>query len=260
MEIWERVGAFLLAGLIVFFARRRRFLSATGALAAFVVGTICAAAGLEWAALLVTFFVSANLLSRYRRALRSARVDDIIEKGNERDAWQVAANGGVFAAAAAASIVHPSPVWLAAGAGAIAAVTSDTWSTEIGTVASQQPRLITTGERVPAGTSGAVTLAGSLAAVAGALAVALVTLIAGWGIRASLAAIIGGVAGSLADSLAGATIQRRRWCERCRKSTERLVHGCGTVTEPAGGVRWIGNDAVNAIAAITGAIIGLALS
>lgn len=260
MENWERVAAFLLAGLIVFLARRKRILSRSGAFAAFVVGAICAAAGVDWAALLVMFFVSANMLSRYRRAARSARIDDIVEKGNERDAWQVVANGGVFAAAAAASIIDPSAVWLGAGAGAIAAVTSDTWSTEIGTVAQEQPRIITTGARVPAGTSGGVTLAGSLAALAGALAAALATLIAGWGIRASASAMIGGIAGSLVDSIAGATIQRRRWCEQCGKSTERLVHICGTVTQPAGGVRWIGNDAVNGIAAVTGAIVGLILS
>ncbi|HVD59419.1 MAG TPA: DUF92 domain-containing protein, partial [Gemmatimonadaceae bacterium] len=67
------------------------------------------------------------------------------------------------------------------------------------------------------------------------------------------------IIGSLVDSLAGATIQRKQWCDRCQKVTERLVHTCGTITRPHGGIRWIGNDAVNAIASIAGAIAGLAI-
>jgi uncharacterized protein (TIGR00297 family) len=224
------------------------------------MGTICAAAGWGWAAMLIAFFVSANLLSRYRRALRSERIDDFVEKGNDRDAWQVAANGGVFTLCAAIFLVNASPVWIVIGAGAIAAVTADTWSTEIGTVAARPPRLITTGEVVPAGTSGGVTLTGSIAALAGCCSIAILALIFGWGNRAAIAAIAGGIAGSLVDSFTGATIQRKQWCDLCRKVTERLVHTCGTITKPHGGVRWIGNDAVNAIASVAGAIAGLAVS
>lgn len=254
------VAGLLIAGLISFFARRGGILSFSGAITAVVIGTICAAAGWDWAGLLAFFFATANLLSRYRQSIRSERIDAIVEKGNKRDAWQVAANGGVFAAAAVAWIIHPSPVLLGAGAGAIAAVTADTWSTEIGTVAAQPPRLITTWQRVPPGTSGGVTWLGSFAALAGALAIAGVAFVAGWGGRAAAGAIIGGVAGSLADSLAGATVQRRQWCARCGKSTERLVHNCGTITTADGGIRWIGNDVVNALSAVAGAIAGSILS
>lgn len=224
------------------------------------MGTICAAAGWGWAALLITFFVSANLLSRYRHALRSERIDDLVEKGNDRDAWQVAANGGVFTLCAAIFLVNASPVWIVIGAGAIAAVTADTWSTEIGTVAARSPRLITTGELVPPGTSGGVTLAGSIAALAGCCSIAIIALGIGWGNRAATAAVAGGIVGSLVDSLTGATIQRKQWCALCRKVTERLVHTCGTITKPHGGIRWIGNDAVNAIASVAGAVVGLAFS
>jgi uncharacterized protein (TIGR00297 family) len=223
------------------------------------MGTICAAAGWGWATLLITFFVSANVLSTYRHTLRAERVGDFVEKGNERDAWQVLANGGVFSLTAVASLLHPSPAWLMMGAGAIAAVTSDTWSTEIGTVVSSPPRLITNGKIVEPGTSGGITLAGSLAAVAGCVTIAIIALGAGWGERAAIAAIAGGITGSLVDSLAGATIQRKQWCPHCGKLTERLVHNCGTITQRHGGVSWIGNDLVNAIASIAGAIAGLAV-
>ena len=210
--------------------------------------------------LLVTFFISANLLSLYRRQLRAERIDDIVEKGNTRDMWQVAANGGVFAVAALGSLFSPSPVWFAAGAGAIAAVTADTWSTEIGTVARQSPRLITSGRVVAPGTSGGITVQGTIAAILGSALVALVVLLVNWGRGAAIASFVGGLVGSLVDSVLGATVQRTRWCNHCEKVTERLVHTCGTMTEPRAGIGWIGNDAVNAIAALSGALAGIAVA
>lgn len=258
--ISRAIVGFVIAGFIVFIARRKHALSSSGAALAVIMGTICAAAGWGWAMLLITFFISANILSTYRHALRTGRIADLVEKGNERDAWQVVANGGVFSLIALVSLVHSSPVWVTIGAGAIAAMTSDTWSTEIGTVVGASPRLITNGRIVETGTSGGITLAGSLAALAGCVAIAIVALAVGWGERAAIAAILGGITGSIVDSLAGATIQRKHWCSRCEKMTERLVHSCGTITRPHGGVRWIGNDAVNAIASIAGAIAAVAVS
>lgn len=246
----------VLAGIVIFIARRQRALSPSGAAAAFVVGTICAAAGWGWAILLTTFFVSASVLSRNGRALKAERTRGMVEKGDERDALQVVANGGVFAALALVSLFYPSLLWLAAGAGAIAAATADTWATELGTLARHSPKLITTGEKVPAGTSGAVTWRGTLAGVGGAACIAVVALLSGWGSRAALAALAGGVAGSLVDSILGATIQRRQWCERCDMPTEQLVHNCGTITQPRGGFGWVGNDMINALGSLTGAVVG----
>ena len=245
----------MLAGIVILVARRQRALSLSGAAAAFVAGTISAGAGWSWAILLATFFVSANALSLYRRSAKAELIGDMIEKGGERDAWQVAANGGVFAALAAASLIHPSAVWLAAGAAAISAATADTWATEVGTLAGHPPKLITTGEPVPAGTSGAVTWLGSVAGFVGAVCIAAVALLAGGGPRIAWAAIAGGVAGSLVDSIVG-TFQRRQWCERCGKPTERLVHGCGMITRPHGGVSWLDNDVVNALSSVAGAVAG----
>lgn len=250
----------MIAGVITLAARRRHTLSPGGAAAGFIIGAICTAAGWSWGLLLVTLFVSANALSRYHRSTKLARTWDVVEKAGERDAWQVAANGGVFTAAAIGELIHPSAFWLPLAAGAIAASTADTWATEIGTLADHPPKLITTGETVPTGTSGGVTWAGTLAGLAGAASIAGLALLLGWGIRAALAAVAGGIAGSLVDSVVGATLQRRRWCEQCGKPTERLLHNCGTTTRPHGGIRWVDNDVVNAVSSATGAVVGLVLA
>jgi uncharacterized protein (TIGR00297 family) len=213
-------------------------------------------AGAGWAVMLVTLFISANALSRYRHSVKEARIGDLVEKGGERDAWQVAANGGMFTAFAIASLIHPSSIWFPLGAGAIAAATADTWATEIGTLVTHPPRLITTGKVVPAGTSGAVTWIGSVAGLAGAIFIGNVALLVGWGPAAAWAAVAGGIAGSVVDSLVGATTQRRRWCDVCDKPTERLLHSCGNTTSPHGGIGWVDNDVVNAISSVTGAVVG----
>lgn len=248
------------AGLITLSARRQRTLSGSGAVAGFIVGVLCATAGWGWAVLVVALFASANALSRYRRTTRLVRVGATIEKIGERDAWQVAANGALFTAAAIGSVIHPSPVWFPLAAGAIGASAADTWATEIGTLSDHPPRIITTREVVPAGTSGGVTWAGTFAGLAGATFIALLALLTGWGLRSALAAVAGGVAGSLIDSLAGAIIQRRRWCDQCNAPTERLVHHCGTITSPHGGFAWVNNDVVNAIGSLVGAVVGLILA
>lgn len=240
-------------------ARRVGALSQGGAAAAVLTGTICAAAGWGWAFVLIAFFVSATALSICRQSFKKKTVGEFVEKGGERDAIQVLANGGIFALLAAASLIRPSPIWIAAAAGAVGAVTADTWATELGTLAKHFPKLITTGREVPAGTSGAVTWRGSFAGLAGAATVGVIVLTVGWGSRAALATIVGGVSGSLVDSIVGATLQRQQWCERCGKATERLVHSCGTTTQPAGGLSWVNNDMVNALSSLSGAVVGAIL-
>ena len=107
--------------------------------------------------------------------------------------------------------------------------------------------------------SGAVTVVGSAACIAGALFIGAVATLAKWPV-AFAAVALGGVAGALADSLLGGTLQARRWCDVCAESTERVVHNCATVTRPAGGLAGLDNDAVNAICSAVGALVAWGLS
>ncbi len=250
------IGA-AIAAIVVIVAFRRRSLSRSGAIAALVLGIICTAAGWGWAALLISFFISGTLLSRYKSARKAARIGSIVEKGGNRDAFQVLANGGAFSAAAFASLFSGSPAWLCAGAGAIGAAAADTWATEIGVLSDSPPRSILSRRIVLAGASGGVTALGTLAALLGAAAMALVTYFAGWLPASLIAALVGGIGGSTIDSVLGETLQVSRRCERCDSATERSVHDCGTTTTVAAGLPWMDNDAVNALSTFGGAIIGL---
>ena len=64
---------------------------------------------------------------------------------------------------------------------------------------------------------------------------------------------------AIADSVVGATLQDRRWCDTCQTSTERAVHGCGTPTRHAGGITAVDNDLVNLIATVAGAAVAALL-
>jgi uncharacterized protein (TIGR00297 family) len=183
-----------------------KWLTARAWAAALLVG-LATGWGLGWRGLaaLCAFFVSSSLLST---------------KHTARNVRQVVANGGVAALAALAG----NWAWFA---GALAAATADTWATEIGSHSHTNPRLITTGASVPAGTDGGMTLLGTFGGVAGAgfMAVLASLLVRG---RLMVAVAVAGVLGMLVDSLLGATVQRR--------------------------IRWMDNDAVNLAATLTGAL------
>ena len=101
---------------------------------------------------------------------------------------------------------------LSASVAALAEAAADTVSSEIGQAIGGTPFLITNGRRVPPGTDGAISLAGT---AAGCLAAALVVAAAIPTLRLSprqaVVAWIAAIAGLFADSLIGATLERRGW-------------------------------------------------
>jgi uncharacterized protein (TIGR00297 family) len=249
------VGA-LLAALIAFAAWRTRSLTAGGAIGAFLVGTATfGALGLPGAYVLLAFFVSSVALSRVGKARKAALVD--AGKHGARDGTQVFANGGVAALCAVLSL-GGDPRFAAAFAGAFAAAAADTWATEIGTLIGGRPRSILTLRTIATGLSGGVTVAGTLASFAGAMLLAAVAALAGFGTFGAIA--LAGIAGSLADSVLGASVQSLRWCPQCERACESDPHACGANTRPIRGAAWFGNDAVNFSATLAGALVAFALS
>ncbi|WP_310832623.1 DUF92 domain-containing protein [Paenibacillus pedocola] len=256
-------GALLVAGA----AYRKRSLSFSGMIAAFVMGTIYFGAGNAfWFGILLLFFISSSLLSKLHHE-NKAELELTYDKTGTRDAGQVFANGGMGMLLVLLNAVYPLELWGFLFIGVMATVTSDTWATEIGTLAKKPPRSVLTGKVLPAGTSGGVSLPGTLAAAAGGALIGA----ASWLLRAasgmedhsflllSLAGLIGGLAGAFADSILGATVQRMNRCSVCGREVEASRH-CGQPTVYARGWRWMDNDAVNAISSIIGGAAALLVS
>lgn len=256
----------------------RRSLAPSGVLGAVIVGTaIFGFGGWVRGLLLIAFFVSSSLLSHYK-ARQKNNLAEKFAKGNRRDLGQTLANGGAATLLALAIGLNEGanaayPILALAFIGALATVNADTWATELGVLAKRSPRLITSGAPVPTGTSGGITTAGTLAALAGGTfigatafllvqAAAQITLgrwlWSDW-ILVPVAAV-SGLAGALFDSVLGATVQAIYRCDGCGVETERKRHRCGQVTRQVRGLRWLDNDWVNFLASVAGAAVAASLA
>jgi uncharacterized protein (TIGR00297 family) len=257
-------GGFLLALLVAFIGWRMQALSSSGVWAAVISGgLIFGLGGIPWAVLLLTFFVSSSALSK-AFSQRKRSMNEKFSKGSRRDWQQVLANGGLGVFLVLLYFLFPEKDWIwIAYVGAMAAVNADTWATEVGVLSRTPPRLIITGEVVERGTSGGITLIGSLAAFLGGLLVSLVAAFITPNIHLPLFILggsLGGMAGALVDSVLGASVQGIYFCPSCQKETERHpLHSCGTETNPVRGWRWVNNEVVNFSCSCVGAIAAVAL-
>ncbi len=235
--------------------------------AAILTGTmIFGLGGWQWAVLLLTFFFSSTVLTRAFKQ-RKKEANEKYAKGGERDAGQVFGNGGVAALLAALHFFYPEAAWPWLGfAASLAAVNADTWATELGILNPTAPRLITNLRKsVEKGTSGGVSVIGTLAALAGAGLIGILAasfyplpLDRPWEGFFPLALLVtlAGLLGSLLDSWLGATAQAIYYCPACQKETERYPHhACGAQTHQIRGWPWLNNDWVNFACAALGAVL-----
>ncbi|PKN99735.1 MAG: DUF92 domain-containing protein [Chloroflexi bacterium HGW-Chloroflexi-4] len=244
----------ILALLVSGSAYMFRLLTVSGAIAAFILGAVTfGLGGLSWAVVLIAFFGSSNALSfAYKKRNKSA--ESMYSKGGRRDSAQVLANGGVAGLFVLLHLFYPVSwiPWLGFCA-ALAAANADTWATELGVLNPGNPILILTGKPAEPGTSGAISLVGTLASLAGAALIGLF----GWllvppnlndhiGLVIFSLATFGGLVGSLVDSILGASFQAIYYCPTCQKETEKHpLHSCGAETKLIRGNKWIDNDWVN---------------
>ena len=256
-------GGLILAAIASYAAHRLHSLTTGGAIAATVLGTVVfGLGGWQWAVLLLTFFVSSSALTRAFKGAKQG-AEEKYAKGGQRDPMQVLSNGGVAGLFVLLHALFPQAVWPWAGfAGALAAVNADTWATELGVLNPGRPRLITAlGTPVEKGTSGAISLVGTLASLAAAALIGgLAALLMPLPGSLLLAVAVAGLIGSLVDSLLGATVQALYFCPLDKKETEKHpLHGCGTPTVHIRGWTWLNNDLVNLACAIAGAAAALLL-
>ena len=241
----------IFALLVGFGAYRAHSLSRSGTVAAVVVGTVIfGIGGWQWAVLLLAFFISSSALTRAFKK-RKFGLNEKFSKGGRRDIGQVFGNGGLATIFAGLHYFFPTSLWVwLAFAASLAAVNADTWSTELGVLNPHPPRMLTNlGRVVEKGTSGGVSLIGTLAALAGSALIGLLAVLfppmpVPWTL--GLWVTLAGLLGSLFDSLLGATVQAIYHCPTCDKETERHpLHTCGTPTVRKRGLEWLNNDIVN---------------
>ncbi len=208
------LGISLALALLVWSAR-----SATP-LAALLGGLLCANLSLAplggWMLhalpALAVLFVLTFAATRFGRGKKQTM--GLAEDKRGRNSTQVAANLGMAGLSAAAALSFPrwGILFAVLVVAALAEATADTLASELGEVLGGRPFMVTNFRRVVPGTDGAVSLAGTMAGLGGALVIVLVAMVAlGFSTYAAVCAGFGAVGGLFFDSLLGATLERRGW-------------------------------------------------
>lgn len=265
-----------LAALIAARAVRRRSLDASGGAAGFAVMALHLACGYRYGALLLAFFFTSSKVTKIGED-RKRRVEEDFKEGGQRNWIQVLANSAIATVLVILLAIktggqdqcldsNGSKVItgiIGAIIGHYCCCNGDTWSSEIGVLSDEQPRLVTTLKPVRKGTNGGVTLQGLLAATAGGLtigltfvAVGLMTAECSFDMSLQQLLVIpisaaAGLLGSLIDSLLGATLQFSGYCSVRNK----VVSKRGPTVTKISGMTILDNDAVNAVSVLLTSVI-----
>lgn len=231
-----------------------KLLTLSGAVAAFVLAAVIfGVGGWKWTVPIFTFFTLSSLLSRVGGG-RKARFASVFEKTSRRDHGQVLANGGVAGFLALWQLAFPVADFYPMYLGAVAAVTADTWGTEVGLLTKGKTISIASFKTVDQGMSGGISVVGISAGMLGACVIAASAFFWLKDVRVLIFVAAAGFAASLIDSVLGATIQAEYECTVCGRSTERKEH-CGMPAKLVKGYPSFDNDAVNWLCAFAGAIL-----
>lgn len=239
-NVWEPVSpvrcvlAVTVPALMAHYGLRRKSLNKSGAQSGFLVGLIMTLSNYCFMASLLIFFLVGSKVTKWRSS-QKRKLEIDFKEGGQRNWLQVICNAGVASELAVIYLIDSGcaeyPVdfqqrytssWLSVAVlGAIACNCGDTFASEIGSVVgSSDPWLLLTFRRVPKGTNGAVSVAGTVASVFGGFLVGLayfvvlclcadenvmMNSVSQWPI-----VVLGGLCGlvgSLVDSFLGATLQ-----------------------------------------------------
>ncbi|MEM2269941.1 MAG: DUF92 domain-containing protein [Nitrososphaerota archaeon] len=260
VDLWLLLEAAAFLGAVSVVVWRTRVLDAAGGAAAVVLGAVVyLTVGRGGAVLLVTFLAVSAAFTRIgyerKRAVGAAEL-----KGGMRGWRNVVGNGGVAGVAALLSALDPSNhhLFVHAFIGSVAAVFADTMATEVGLLSKGKVRrILGFGEARP-GEPGGVTALGyvgalAAAAISWAVSVLFFTNLLGPS-RLLLAVTLSALVGTTVDSVSGQLLQAVYRCGVCGALTEVPVH-CGAPAQLVRGIRGFDNQAVNAVCALTGAVV-----
>ena len=223
---WVYVILLFILGFITYY---RKSLDLFGSAVMIIMGiVIIFSAGTNWLLLIILFLVMSLLATKYSRKYKMS----LGEFEGRRTSKNVISNG-VVACFMAAFGGYYLP-FVGGFIGAIATATADTLASEIG-VLDQNPRLITTFQKVDPGTNGAVSTLGTSIGIVGAAIIGVAAYFLGImdnPLIAVVVAIISGTVGCFMDSILGALLENRNM---------------------------LTNEHVNLIATIVGAIVGILL-
>lgn len=246
-------ASFLGVALVLLSVRRRMLTLPASLLSLLLLFVILLAGGYPAALYILVLYGLCAIMHAGNRRRKNRHSDSV------RGIGQVANN----AAAAGLSLllfafIGARPLLVAYYA-SLAEFFSDTAASDIGTRGRREPFDICRFRRIARGTSGGVSLLGTLASLAASLLSALLSLLCGLSYAEGALVFAVGFFGMLLDSVIGSLAQGKYRCPLCGADTEKRVH-CGAPAERVGGLAFLDNSRVNLVCTLTSAALAAALS
>ncbi len=246
--LWE-LGILIAVSAMAFGLARMKWLSHSGALAAWVLGCLLVfSPAPKWMVVPIAFLVLGSLLSKLPESVKA--------ESFARTARQVFSNGLSPMLCFGVYFITDAPVFLLAAMSGIAAAMSDTASSEIGRRRSEFAYRIGSFKKIQSGQSGGVSLSGTLAGIFFSFLIAILGGLISPIIGVYDILLIGsvGVAGNFVDSVVGDRFQLKArsngaepWMDYNETSAARFFKG----------VSWIDNDRVNLISTTASCILAM---
>jgi uncharacterized protein (TIGR00297 family) len=146
-------------------------LTRRGSFIAFLLGFYLACIkGWPWLMPVLLFFLSSAAFTKLHHAIRGSG-----KKTSGRNAWQVTANIVWAVLSSALFLITQNEIFILFFIAFVAAVTADTWASEIGPIFNKECFSLSKMKWVPAGTNGGISFVGSLAALAGATTISSIS-------------------------------------------------------------------------------------
>jgi uncharacterized protein (TIGR00297 family) len=235
-------------------SRKLKFLTADGSVATALLAVIIfGIGGWKWTVPILFFFLASSVLSKIGKK-RKAQYEGVYKKTSIRDSAQVAANGGIGGLCIVLQVIFPACDFYPLYLGSLAAVTADTWGSEIGLLRKTKTYSLTSFQRVEQGVNGGVSMPGFVGGCLGSFLLSAVASVWTHNIKMSMIITVAGIMGSAVDSILGGTVQAAFRCPNCKAITEKKMH-CALPTEHVGGLLWFDNEIVNYCCAITGCLV-----
>ncbi|HWK05803.1 MAG TPA: DUF92 domain-containing protein [Puia sp.] len=203
---------FFILGCGIFYSLVRRKLTAAAAFTGAALALcVYAGAGFAGITMMTVFFILGSAATSWKLQWKRREGLAENEKGT-RTAMQVVANAGVPAILGLVGFLYADTVLPVMMAGAFAAATADTLSSELGNIYGSRYYNILSFKRDQRGLNGVISLEGTLCGLAGSLLIAFIFAAGfGWNGRVVMIIALAGTVGNITDSLLGATMERKHW-------------------------------------------------
>ena len=221
-------------------------LTRRGSFVAFLLGFYLAGiGGWPWLMPVLLFFLTSAAFTKLHHAIK-----DIGTKSSARNAWQVIANIIWAVTSSALFLLTRNEIFILFFIAFVAAVTADTWASELGPLLNKRCFSLSSMRTVPAGTNGGISFFGSVAALSGAAIISSLSyyvFFGSWQLDIIIIISLSAFLACFADSLLGNFVEEkllRLDYFKNRKALESITP----------------NDLVNMIGSVTAFVFYLLLS